>query len=180
MFIKQFVKSLSIEGYFFRNLCSKFPKMSEVKLKEVVFTGPDERNVYLIIYFGELLKKKTFKNVVYNFLRTNKYSDYKTIVQLILAAYWSSRMQDELNGLLLTLPYWLFSWKPRSLQWRKRWNISPGCSWYQETLPKKMECQYVSWLLLNAQSRNQRRKSETSSEKIQREGEKFSLSKKKL
>ncbi|GBN75385.1 hypothetical protein AVEN_74442-1 [Araneus ventricosus] len=39
--MKQFIKSLPKDGECFRYLCSKFSKLSEAKLKEGVFTGPD-------------------------------------------------------------------------------------------------------------------------------------------
>ncbi|GBM72187.1 hypothetical protein AVEN_308-1 [Araneus ventricosus] len=39
--MKQFIKSLPKDGEYFRHMCSKFPKLSEAKLKEGVFIGPD-------------------------------------------------------------------------------------------------------------------------------------------
>ncbi|GBM26149.1 hypothetical protein AVEN_233445-1 [Araneus ventricosus] len=38
--MKQFMKSLPKDGECFRYLCSKFPELSEAKVKEVVFTEP--------------------------------------------------------------------------------------------------------------------------------------------
>ncbi|GBL79246.1 hypothetical protein AVEN_92468-1 [Araneus ventricosus] len=49
--MKQFIKSLSKNGECFRYMCSKFPKLSEAKLKEGVFAGPTYENCYPIPSF---------------------------------------------------------------------------------------------------------------------------------
>lgn len=89
--IKQFVKSMPRDGDCFRYLCYKFPKLSEAKLKEGVFTGPDIRKLLSDPLFVETMekrkKKHSFKNVVHKFLRNIKDPDYKTIIQRMLAAY---------------------------------------------------------------------------------------------
>ena len=41
--MKQFVKALSNDGACFKWLCQKFPSLSEAKLTEGIFTGPDIR-----------------------------------------------------------------------------------------------------------------------------------------
>ncbi|GBN44164.1 hypothetical protein AVEN_237228-1 [Araneus ventricosus] len=48
--IKQFIKSLPKDGECVRYLCSMFPKLSEVKLKEGDFTGPDIRTSDSLCY----------------------------------------------------------------------------------------------------------------------------------
>lgn len=91
--MKQFVKSLSKDGECFRYLCSKFPKLSEAKLKEGVFTGPDIRKLLSDPLFLETMGEKekeawnSFKDVVHKFLGNTKDPHYKTIVQRMLAAY---------------------------------------------------------------------------------------------
>lgn len=91
--IKQFVKSLPRDGNCFRYLCSKFPKLSEAKLKEGVFTGPDIRKLLSDPLFVENMNEKekeawsSFKNVVLKFLGNDKDPDYKNIVQCMLTAY---------------------------------------------------------------------------------------------
>lgn len=91
--IKQFVKSLQKDGDCFRYICSKFPKLSEAKLKEGVFTGPDIRKFLSDPLFpesmGEIEKEAwdSFKNVVQKFLGNTKDPEYKTIVQRMLTAY---------------------------------------------------------------------------------------------
>jgi hypothetical protein len=39
--MKQFVKALPKEGECFKYLCKKFPGLSDEKLKEGIFVGPD-------------------------------------------------------------------------------------------------------------------------------------------
>ena len=91
--IKQFVKSLPRDGNCFRYLCSKFPKLSEAKLKEGVFTGPDIRKLLSDPLFVENMNEKekeawsSFKNLVLKFLGNDKDPDYKNIVQCMLTAY---------------------------------------------------------------------------------------------
>ncbi|GBN86805.1 hypothetical protein AVEN_141087-1 [Araneus ventricosus] len=51
--LKQFIKSLPKGGECFRYLCSKFPKLSEAKLKEGVFTSPDIQKLLSDSFFSE-------------------------------------------------------------------------------------------------------------------------------
>lgn len=91
--MKQFVKSLQKDGDCFKYLCTKFPKLSEAKLKEGVFTGPDIRKLLTDPSFVETMNEKekeawvSFKDVVRKFLGNTKDPNYKTIVQRMLAAY---------------------------------------------------------------------------------------------
>lgn len=43
--MKQFVKALPKDRHCFKYLCQKFPNLSEAKLKEGVFVGPDIRKM---------------------------------------------------------------------------------------------------------------------------------------
>ncbi|GBO33533.1 hypothetical protein AVEN_139181-1 [Araneus ventricosus] len=91
--MKQFIKSLPKYGECFRYLCSMFPKVSEAKLKEGVFTGPDIRKLLFDSLFSETMGDKekeawdSFKHVVHRFLENTKDPLYKTIVQRMLTAY---------------------------------------------------------------------------------------------
>ncbi|GBO11348.1 hypothetical protein AVEN_218456-1, partial [Araneus ventricosus] len=62
-FMKQFIKSLPKYGECFRYLCSKFPKLSEVKLKEGVFTGPGIRKLLSDSLFSETMGDKEKRSV---------------------------------------------------------------------------------------------------------------------
>ncbi|GBM88851.1 hypothetical protein AVEN_178443-1 [Araneus ventricosus] len=70
--MKPFIKSLPKDGECFRYLCSKFPKLSEAKLKERVFTGPDIRKLLSDSLPSETMGDKekkawdSFKDVVQN------------------------------------------------------------------------------------------------------------------
>ncbi|GBM70538.1 hypothetical protein AVEN_47654-1 [Araneus ventricosus] len=91
--MKQFIKSLPKDGECFRYLCSKFPKLSEAKLKEGVFTGPDIRILLSDSLCSETMGDNeteawdSFKDVVHRLLVNTKDPLYKTIVQRILTAY---------------------------------------------------------------------------------------------
>ncbi|GBM87997.1 hypothetical protein AVEN_185934-1 [Araneus ventricosus] len=92
-FMKQFIESLPKDGECFRYLCSMFPKLSEAKLKEGVFTGPDMRKLLSYSLFSETMGDKekeardSFKDVVHRFSGNTKDPLYKSIVQCILTAY---------------------------------------------------------------------------------------------
>ncbi|GBN57675.1 hypothetical protein AVEN_132937-1 [Araneus ventricosus] len=91
--MRQFIKSLPKYGECFRYLCSKFPKLSEAKLKERVFTAPDIRKLLSDSLLSETMEDKekevwdSFKDVVHRFLENTKHPLYKTNVQRMLTAY---------------------------------------------------------------------------------------------
>lgn len=91
--MKQFVKSLRKDGECFKYICSKFPKLSEAKLKEGVFTGPDIRKLLNDSLFLESMvdtEKEAwncFKEVIQKFLGNTKDPDYKNIIKRMIKAY---------------------------------------------------------------------------------------------
>jgi hypothetical protein len=48
--MKQFVKALNKEGDCFKYICQKFTALTEAKLKDGIFTGPDIRKICLMLY----------------------------------------------------------------------------------------------------------------------------------
>ncbi|GBM90375.1 hypothetical protein AVEN_175918-1 [Araneus ventricosus] len=74
-------------------MCSKFPKLSEAKLKEGVFTGPDIRKLLSDSLFSETVGGKvkeasdSFKDVRHRVLENVKDPLYKTTLQRVLTAY---------------------------------------------------------------------------------------------
>ena len=88
--MKQFVKAIDKNGECFKYICSKFPKLSDAKLKEGVFVGPDIRFLCRDENFQNsmtLIEKKawtSFKEVIEKFLGNNKDPDYKNIVTQML------------------------------------------------------------------------------------------------
>lgn len=56
--MKPFVKSMLKDAGCIKYLCTKFPKLSEAKLKEGVFTGPDIRRLLTDTFFEESMNKK--------------------------------------------------------------------------------------------------------------------------
>lgn len=84
--MKQFVKALPKEGECFRYLCGQFPGLSEAKLKEGIFVGPDIRKLMRDPNFEDTIETKekaawtSFKLVVTGFLGNKKDPNYKTIV----------------------------------------------------------------------------------------------------
>jgi len=72
--MKNFVKAMDGTGSAFKYLAEKFPRLSEVKIKEEVFVGPQIRRLFRNDKFNNLLQgdeKKawdTFRMVSANFL----------------------------------------------------------------------------------------------------------------
>jgi len=91
--MKQFVKALPEEGPCFEYLTAKFPSLSDAKLKEVIFIGPDIRKLMKDDNFDETMNRNEeeawtgFKNVVNRFLGNKKESNYKFIVDNMLQKY---------------------------------------------------------------------------------------------
>ncbi|CAH1111013.1 unnamed protein product [Psylliodes chrysocephalus] len=88
--MKQFVKALDKENSSFQYLCQKFPRLSDAKIKEGVFDGPQIRSLMTDERFDttmnttELEAWLAFKDVVNNFLGNHKHSDHKNIVANLL------------------------------------------------------------------------------------------------
>jgi len=84
--MKQFVKALDKNGHCFKYLCDKFPVLSEAKLKEGIFDGPQIRILMKDTDFQNSMTTveknawTSFKSVVSKFLGNTKDPDYKSIV----------------------------------------------------------------------------------------------------
>lgn len=91
--MKQFVKALPKDGETFKYLEKKFPGLSEAKLKEGVFVGPDIRKLMKDNQFEKVMKKAekeawiSFKEVASKFLGNNKDPDYEEIVNKMLKCF---------------------------------------------------------------------------------------------
>ena len=77
----------------FKFLSKKFPKLSQAKLKEGIFVGPQIREVYKDPEFEKTLNTlklrawHAFKWICCNFLRNFKSNSYREGVAELLAAY---------------------------------------------------------------------------------------------
>ncbi|GBN05118.1 hypothetical protein AVEN_132104-1 [Araneus ventricosus] len=85
--MKQFVKTLPKEGECFKYLCDQFPSLSEAKLKEGVFVGPDIRKMMKDENFetkqetNERKAWESFELVITSILGNKKDPNYKSIVK---------------------------------------------------------------------------------------------------
>jgi hypothetical protein len=88
--MKQFVKALPKTGSCFTYLCKTFPHLSEAKLKEDIFVGPDTRRLTsddnFLLTMSEVEREAwtAFQSVIRNFLGNNKDPHYVTIVANML------------------------------------------------------------------------------------------------
>ena len=91
--MKQFVKALNKDGDCFAYLGMKFPGMSDAKLKEGIFDGPQIRTLFADQYFvtrmNDTEKKAwiSFKAVAQNFLGNQKSDQYQILVNELLENY---------------------------------------------------------------------------------------------
>lgn len=91
--MKNFVKAMNRESVAFQYIREKFPKVSDAKIKEGVFNGPQIREIMKDKHFESLLEGNekvawfAFKEVVLNFLGNRRSGNYEELVQNLLVAY---------------------------------------------------------------------------------------------
>lgn len=91
--MKNFVKAMDRDGQAFKYLRDKFPRMSDAKVKEGVFVGPQIRDIFRDEQFDRLITGdeqcawNAFRLVANNFLGNTKADNYKEIVEDLLVAY---------------------------------------------------------------------------------------------
>lgn len=93
--MKNFVKALHKGGEAFNHLKEKFPKLSEAKVKEGIFVGPQIRKLLKDPTFDskltniELAAWSSFRAIVKDFLGNRKDENYVSIVNHLLDSYKS-------------------------------------------------------------------------------------------
>lgn len=91
--MKNFVKGMDKNGEGFEYIRQKFPKISDAKIKEGIFVGPDIRKLMKDECFDECLNEYelaawiSFKNVCRDFLGNKKGDNYKNSVDHLLRSY---------------------------------------------------------------------------------------------
>lgn len=91
--IKNFVKKLKPGSKSVLYLKQKFPRLSEAKIKEGVFIGPQIKKLMQDAEFDKTLDKvekiawKSFKDVVDGFLGNNKAKNYESLIAKMLTSY---------------------------------------------------------------------------------------------
>ena len=91
--MKNFVKAMDKTGSGFMYLSRKFPRMTEVKIKEGVFIGPQIRQLLQdsdfdqALFGKEKLAWQVLKLVTTKFLRNAKADNYVELVSNLLKAY---------------------------------------------------------------------------------------------
>ena len=91
--MKNFVKLMNQEEAAFTYLRETFHRLSEAKLKEAIFIGPQILDLIMDEYFGKLLKDEekaawdSFKFVVKVFLGNRRAQNYEEHVNNLLQSY---------------------------------------------------------------------------------------------
>ena len=112
--MKNFVKAMDREGEGFKYLTEHFPRLSEAKIKEGDFTGPDIRKVIHDPEFEKKLNQKelaaweAFVKVVKGFLGNKKEENYKTLLENLLKGLQSHGLPNVSKNTFLTFAYGVF------------------------------------------------------------------------
>ena len=91
--MKIFVKGKNKDGQAFRYLRNKFPKISDAKVKEGIFIGPQMRQLIKNPAFDEVLKEQeketweALKEVICGFLGNKRDDNYIQLVTVLLQKY---------------------------------------------------------------------------------------------
>ncbi|GBP14416.1 hypothetical protein EVAR_92401_1 [Eumeta japonica] len=91
--MKNFVKAMNKSGAAFQYLRQKFSRLSEAKIKEGIFIGPQIRNLFNDVNFDSVLEGKekqawnAFRLVARNFLGNKRSDNYAEFVENILSSY---------------------------------------------------------------------------------------------
>ena len=91
--MKNFVKRLDSNGAAFKYLAEKFPEISEAKLKEAIFVGPQicelmkDNEFTSRLASVELHAWSSFVEVVHQFLGNYKSNDYKKVVREMVTSF---------------------------------------------------------------------------------------------
>ena len=99
--IKKFTKALDKQGQCFMYLRKQFEKLSDAKIKEGIFDGPQIRKMFkdqnFIHHMNEIEKSAwlSFKSIVENFLRDHKSHDYEELVNSLFDNLPTFRLFDE-------------------------------------------------------------------------------------
>ena len=91
--MKNFVKGMNQEGRAFKYIREKFPKLSDAKVKEGIFVGPQIRELVKDPAFDQVLEGKekeaweAFKGVVRGFLGNKRDDNHTHLVTVLLQKY---------------------------------------------------------------------------------------------
>lgn len=105
--IKSFIKNLEPDGKAYMFLREKFPRLSDAKLKEGVFVGPQIKKLINDPGFDKVLDSnekaawKSFKKVVHGFLGNRKDDNYVQLVEDMLKCYHKMGVRQSLKIHLL-------------------------------------------------------------------------------
>ena len=151
--IKNFVKALDKTKSDFKYLYETFPRLSEAKIKEGVFAGPQIRELLRDDTFDHLLhgkeKKawKAFQSVATEFLGNYKTDNYKQLVANLLKSYKALWLQYVTEDTLFAFPS-RFPSTELWIKWLSQRTIPPGHCSYGEKISGTVGSIYACWLLL--------------------------------
>lgn len=153
--MKNFVKALDKTSKAFTYLCAMFPQVSDAKIREGIFIGPQIKKVIADRHFDELLSGKeldgwvAFKSIVANFLGNHKSDDYTHVVHQCVDAFRSMGCDMSLKIHFLDSHLDFFPDNLGEVS-DEHGEIPPRYLHHGITLSRTLECKYACRLLLDA------------------------------
>jgi len=120
--MKNFVKGMDKTGHGFEYVRNKFPNVSDAKIKEGIFIGPQIRELMQDKHFDEDVNETernawlSFKRICKGFLGNHKAANYQDVVQDLLTSYKAMGCNMSLKIHFLETHLDLFSRKSRRSQ----------------------------------------------------------------
>lgn len=167
--MKQFVKALDKNGECFNHIRNAFPNLSDAKVTEGIFVGPDIRKLMKDKEFLITMKPDeknawlSFQSVCKNFLGNNRDQNFKTIVSTMLANFkkLGCLMSLKIHCLFSHLDYFPENVGAFSEEMGERFHqdFKDKERHYQGRWDEKMMADYCWSLKRNDNSNNHKRKS---------------------
>jgi hypothetical protein len=154
--MKNFVKGMDKTGRGFEYVRSKFPNVSDAKIKEGIFIGPQIRELVQDKQFDEDLNETernawlSFKRICKDFLGNHKAANYQDVMQDMLTSYEAvgCNMSPKIHFLQSHLD---FSQKISAKSVTNTVTDFNKRLWLWLVVPRQVDLKYVGRLLLDTE-----------------------------
>jgi len=141
-------------GRGFQHVRNKFPNVSDAKIKDGIFIGPQIRERQTVRWRPEWDWKKcvvVIKEDLPRLLMKSQSSELSGCcagpVDFVKSYGMQYEYENPLSGVILEF----FPGKSRRSQWRTRWKVSPRHYGYGKAVPRQVHIKYVGRLLLDTE-----------------------------
>jgi len=156
--MKNFVKGMDKTGRGFEYLRNKFPNVSDAKIKESIFIGPQIRELMQEKPFDEDLNETernewlSFKRICKDFLGNHKAANYQDVVRELLTSYKAMGCNMSLKIYFFGVPLgFFFSENLGEVSDEHGEKFHQEIFANEKTVPRQVDLQYVGRLLLDTE-----------------------------